>query len=100
MFDHARLTRKESFLLRALMTVVAGCLGFIILCVQVIGLDAMLTTDTVTGNAVPAPKTLTGGSQCFGIDWHELDHTGTPYTPFDANRDGVIDCDSDIELGS
>lgn len=100
MFDHARLTRRESLLLRAAMTVVAGCFGFIILCIQVISLDAMVSTDTVTGNPVPAPKPFTGGSQCFGIDWAELDHTGTPYTPFDANRDGMIDCDSDIELGS
>lgn len=100
MFDHSRLTRRESLLLRAVMTVVAGCFGFIILCVQVISLDAMLTTDTVTGNAVPAPKTLSPGSQCFGIDWHEVDPSGRPYTPFDANRDGLIDCDSDIELGS
>lgn len=100
MFDHARLTRTESFLLRALMTVVAGCFGFIILCVQVISLDAMLTTDTVTGNAVPAPKPFTGGSQCFGVDWTEPDTDGRLFVPFDANRDGMIDCDSDIELGS
>lgn len=100
MFDHARLTRRESLLLRAVMTVVAGCFGFIILCVQVISLDAVLTTPIVTGNAVPAPKTLSPGSPCFGVDWHELNEQGVPYTPFDMDRDGMIDCDSDIELGS
>lgn len=100
MFDHARLTRRESLLLRAVMTLVAGCFGFIILTVQVMIMAEIVVTDTVSGKAVPAPKTLSPGSQCFGIDWHELDHTGTPYTPFDANRDGMIDCDSDIELGS
>lgn len=100
MFDHSRLTRHESLLLRVFMTVVAGCFGFILLTTQMMLLDAMVTDDVVTGKAVPAPKPFTGGSQCFGVDWHELNDQGTPYTPLDLNRDGMIDCGSDIELGS
>jgi hypothetical protein len=37
---------------------------------------------------------------CDRIDWRQTDRDGSPLIPFDANEDGYIDCQSDIELGS
>jgi hypothetical protein len=39
-------------------------------------------------------------SNCFNINWTELDTDGMPFIPVDVNNDGFIDCNSDLELGA
>jgi hypothetical protein len=100
MFDHTKLSGRDSLLLKVLCSLVGAMFGFLLLVLQVVVFTEIMITPAIPGNAVPAPKPLTNSSQCFGIDWDELDIDGRRFTPFDANHDGVIDCDSDIELGA
>lgn len=37
---------------------------------------------------------------CTTVEWHKPDRDGSLHRPFDANRDGKIDCTSDVELGA
>jgi hypothetical protein len=57
------------------------------------------TPITVTPAATAAPDWVVTDA-CDNIDWRQTDGDGSPLIPFDANEDGYIDCQSDIELGS
>lgn len=96
MFNHNRLSRSESLLARAAMSVVAGLIGFTLTVGFLVGVADAMTPDPNQGTAVPASTT----SMCGRVDWDEQDIDGRKFVPFDANQDGMIGCESDIELGS
>lgn len=58
-------------------------------------------------NDLSTPKQVAGTASaefmfspnCKGVDWTVTDVDGRVFLPFDANRDGVVNCDSDIETG-
>lgn len=96
MFDFSRLSPGESIALKAMCTLVMGLIGFVLTTAFLVGLADAMTPDPIQGTAVPASTT----SVCGRIDWQGQDVDGRVFVPFDANQDGMIDCESDIELGS
>lgn len=94
--DHSRLSRRESVLIRAAFAIVFGVFGFVVMVGFLVGVADAMTTDKVPGKPVPSMTT----SVCAGIEWGKTDVDGRIMIPFDANQDGMIDCRSDIELGS